>query len=132
MKLFWLYFLILPPLLLGQAGWRLLVDSPILLFGTAIPIQLAIYAVLKFPVFRSVRACIAGVFFRLPVALGFSLLVSLGVGAISTVALLSQKFTNLSDPWAFVTLGFLLGIMGPIFHSMKHQKNYEARQSNSY
>ena len=99
-----------------------MIETVILVAGTAIPLQLTIYAVWKLAAFRPVRDIIARMFYRLPLRVGFSLLVLLCVSAIFTVVMIVRDFIVPADSWALVTAGFLLGVMGPVLNSTKRQK----------
>lgn len=113
MKPYWLPFLFVLILLLGQEVARVLLKAAVLFAGTKISLQLLIYSVWKFEMMRPLRIGIARLFGSMPLGFGFALLVFLGVGFIFAVVVLLRGFVAPSDSWAFVTLGLLWGIMNP-------------------
>jgi hypothetical protein len=115
MKTIFISLLFVPVLLASQSGQRTFLDALAILVGTAIPTQLVIYAVWKVKSLRTLRVAIGRMFDNLSVVSGFCLLVLCGVGIILAVVMLIRVFVVPADSWVFVTLGFLWGIMGPIF-----------------
>jgi hypothetical protein len=122
MKFNWLLLLLIPILILGQGGGRILLEAILLLAVTAIPLQLLIYAVWKLEAMRSVRCFIGRIFTIIPAGFGFSLLVVLGMGLIFAVIVSVRGFVAPRDSWVFVTLGVLCGLMGPILRSSGNQR----------
>lgn len=106
-------------LLHSYGGVRILTHSLVLLFGTALPIQLLIYSCLRLRILHSTRERFSTIFMRLPMALGFSILVVSGVVAVLAEVFLLRDFFHPSDSWLMIVLGFLLGIMGPVWHCNK-------------
>jgi hypothetical protein len=123
MKLNPIYLILVLILLLNPAGGQLLFKMAVLLVGTAVPIQLAIYSVLGLRLFRPLRELISSLFAWLPLTLGFSLLIFLGVVAIVAEVVLLRDFVHPSDSWTMITLGFLVGIMVPVFRSLKQRRS---------
>lgn len=110
-------------LLASPTGFRIAAEMAILILGTALPIQVAIYSIRGFRTLRPLRKALVGGFDRLPVALGFGLLVLLGVSVISLLVFLLRDRVPPSDSWVSITLGLLWGVMGPVFRSLKTRKS---------
>ena len=110
-------------LLASTAGFRILAEMAILIFGTALPIQAAIYSIRGFRKLRPLRRALVGGFERLPVALGFGLLILLGASVVSLLVFVWRDRVPPSDSWVPITQGLLLGVMGPVFRSLKAGKS---------
>jgi hypothetical protein len=118
-----LLVLALVMLLASPAGFRIATEMAILILGTALPIQAAIYSIRGFRPLRPLRTALVGGFDRLPVALGFGLLVLLGASAIALLMFMLRDHVPPSDSWVPITLGFILGVMGPVFRSLNAGKS---------
>ena len=101
-------------LLISPSGPRIVAEMTILIFGTALPLQAAIYSIQGFRWPRPLRSALVGTFDRLPIALGFGMLVLLGVSIIALLVFLLRDHVSPADSWVPITLGFLWGIMGPV------------------
>jgi len=123
MKITSILFVLAVVLLTSPSGPRILAEMTILIFSTALPIQAAIYSIRGFRWLRPMRAALVGTFDRLPVALGFGLLVLLGFSIISLLVFLSRYHVSPADSWVPITLGFLWGIMGPVFGCLQGGKS---------
>lgn len=106
-------------LLISPSGPRIVAEMAILIFGTALPIQAAIYSVRGFRWLRPLRAALVGAFDCLPLALGFGLPVLLGVSMIALLVVLVRDHVSPANSWVPITLGFLWGIMGPVFRCLQ-------------
>lgn len=89
----------------------------ILFFGTALPVQIAIYSVTRMRALRPLKAALIAGFDRLSEPLGFSVLVVIGVMMIACEAFLLRAFVAPSDSWVMITLGLLWAIMGSVFRN---------------
>ena len=118
-----LFVLALMMLLASPAGLRSAAELAILILGTALPIQAAIYSIRGFRSLRPLRAALVGGFDRLPVALGFGLLVVLGASVIAALVFMLRDRFPPSNSWVPITLGLLWGIMGPVFRSLRAGKS---------
>lgn len=90
--------------------------------GTALLLQLLILAVLKWRPLRPFKTAISNTFARLPLNLGFSLLVVLGIVAMVAVVLLLRPYLPPEDSWLAVLLGFLWATMTSIASNSRRTK----------
>ena len=90
--------------------------------GTALLFQSLILAVLKWPPLRSVKDAVSNTFARLPLGLGFSLLVVLGIGLLAAVVFLLRPFLPPEDSWLAVMLGVFWAAMSSIASNFRRNK----------
>lgn len=114
MKSFQIIILVSLAVLSIVMGWEVLQMVFILVPGTAILVHGVIYAVYKMTVFRSFRSAITSFFWKVPMALGFSLIVVLSIGVIAAIVMSLRGFVPPSESWLYVTLGFVVGVMGVV------------------
>lgn len=117
MKIITVLFVLALILLAPPAGGRIAAEMSMLILGTALPIQLLIHSVRGFRALRPLRDVLVAAFARRSTGFGFSLLVLLGVFLIALEIFLLRNLVPPSNSWVPVTLGFLWGIMGPVFRT---------------
>lgn len=109
-------------LMMSPAGFRIVTEVAILILGSSLPIQAAIYSIRDLRRLRPLRGALIAAFERLPVALGFGVLVLFGVSIIGFLVFLTRDHISPSDSWVPFTLGVLWGIMSPILRIRKSSK----------
>ena len=100
--------------LLVIAGWECMQMILVLVVGPAILVQGVVYVLRKMAVFRSFRSAITSFFWKIPMALGFSLIVVLSIGVIAAIVMSLSGFVPPSESWLYVSLGFVAGVMGVV------------------
>ncbi|MES2981838.1 MAG: hypothetical protein V4727_05955 [Verrucomicrobiota bacterium] len=106
-------------------GWEGLLKVLVLVAGPAVLVQGSIYVVCKVGAFKPLRSAIASFFWKIPMALGFSLIVGISVGVIAAMVMLLRGFAAPSESWLYVSLGFMAGVMGAVEGIKKSKIRYQ-------
>jgi hypothetical protein len=122
MKITSILFALALIILASPAGFQIAAEMAILILGTALPIQAVIYSFRGLRSLRPVRTALVGGFDRLPIGVGFGLLVLLGASVIALLVFLLRDRIPPSNSWVPITLGFLWGIMSPVFRCLQGGK----------